>query len=368
MSWSWRIGTVGGIPIYVHATFLVLVGFIFLADWNRGHDLSAALGGLLFITAVFATVVLHELGHALTAKRFGIGTRDITLLPIGGVARLERMPSVPRQELWVALAGPAVNLAIAGIAYGTLSLVTQATPGLTVSAGQGGVLARFIAVNLMLAGFNLVPAFPMDGGRALRALLAERMDYVRATHAAARLGQGLALLFGFIGLFSNPFLVFIALFVWVGASSESTMVDVRAALAGVPVSHAMITDFHRLDPDDTLEHAVDLVLAGSQRDFPVVSQGRVVGVLTREALVAGLARGGDPTARVSEVMTREVVTVDAAEMLEPAFQRLQTFGSGLLAVLRGRELVGILTLENVGELVMFRGVFPAVNRVAHGPV
>lgn len=357
MRWSWKIATIAGIDVYVHTTFVALIVFVLVSEWTRSRDLAAALPGVLFLLAIFATVVLHEFGHALTAKRFGIKTRDITLLPIGGIARLERLPDIPRQELWVALAGPAVNVALAALTY-LLVVLLNSTPDVPLlpagRAEDGGVFGRFITINLWLAGFNMIPAFPMDGGRALRALLAERLDYVRATEVAAALGQGLAMLFGFVGLFTNPFLVFIALFVWMGATEEASTVSIRTALSGIPVSRAMITDFRALKGGDPLRVAADLVLAGSQRDFPIVENGRIVGVLTRDALMAALGRTSldDP---VSGVMVREFETADAREMLERAFTRLQTCGCSVLPVLSGEQLVGLLTSENVGEFVMIRG-------------
>jgi Zn-dependent protease/CBS domain-containing protein len=352
MRWSVKIATVAGIPIYIHATFLALVAFLFLSDWRRGQDLYAALVGLLFILAVFGTIVLHELGHALTARRFGIRTRDITLLPIGGLARLERLPDVPRQELWVALAGPAVNFAIAAITWVVL-VAAGLDPVESIRSGSMDLGTRFLLTNVWLALFNLIPAFPMDGGRALRALLAERMDYVTATERAASLGQGLALLFGFLGLFTNPFLVFIALFVWMGASAEASSASVRTAIAGIPVGRAMITDFRHVDVADSLQRAADLVIAGSQRDFPVLEAGRLVGVLTREALVKGLATHG-PTSFVRDAMTTSCDTVDVREMLERALTRLQESSCPVLPVLAGERLVGLLTADNVGEYVMIR--------------
>jgi len=360
--WSWRIGRLFGIPVYLHATFFLLVAFILIAQWRNGATPSAAIGSVLFVLAIFVTIVLHELGHALAARRFGIRTRDITLLPIGGIARLERMPDVPRHELWVALAGPAVNVAIAAIVF-AIATLTGLHPALGLPGVTEGTVDRFIAVNVWLALFNLIPAFPMDGGRALRALLAERMDYVRATRIAASLGQGMALLFGVVGFWVNPFLVFIAILVWIGASEESSAVQTRVLLAGVPVTHAMMTDFRTLDADEPLEHAVALVLAGAQRDFPVTEHGRLAGVLTRDALVAALAEGR-ASVSVEHVMTRNVQTADANELLDVAFRRMQGQPCHVLPVLQGDEVVGLLTPENVGEFVMFRGVAAPSPRLA----
>jgi Zn-dependent protease/CBS domain-containing protein len=353
LKWAWRIGTVAGIAVYLHGTFLLLIGFVLLSEWQASRSLPAAIGGVLFVLAIFLSVVLHEFGHALTARRFGIRTRDITLLPIGGIARLERMPDEPRQELWVALAGPAVNVVLAGLTFAGLQAAgIEATAVFDSESDQA--LPRFMMVNLGLAAFNMLPAFPMDGGRVLRAVLAERLDYVRATEIAATLGQGLALLLGFVGLFSNPFLVFIALFVWMGASSEVSTVGLRAAMAGLPVGRAMITDFRALEVGQTLQDAVQLVLTTAQRDFPVLHEGRLVGLLTRDTLMGALAERG-PGAEVSSVMAREFETADAREMLETAFARLQRCACPVLPILKDGAIVGLLTPENVGELVMIRG-------------
>jgi Zn-dependent protease len=208
MKASWKIGRVAGIDVYAHATFLILLGWVGLSHYLQRQRWEDALSGLGFILALFAIVVLHELGHALTAKHFGIRTRDITLLPIGGVARLERIPDEPKQELLVALAGPAVNVVLALILLGLLAVGAGLSALTEVQLIRGHFLAKLMWVNVGLAVFNLLPAFPMDGGRVLRALLAMRMDYVRATNIAAHIGQGLAWVFGFIGLFTNPFLVY----------------------------------------------------------------------------------------------------------------------------------------------------------------
>jgi len=362
MRWSWRIATVAGIPVYLHGTFLLLVAFLFLRDLGTGAELAAAVRGVLFLLAVFATVLLHEFGHALAARHYGIRTKDITLLPIGGLARLERLPDVPRQELWVALAGPAVNLVLAAGTYLAGTLIGD-VGALRVDPAGGGALERFITVNLWLAIFNLIPAFPMDGGRALRALLAERYEYSRATEVAASLGQGLALVFGFLGLFANPFLLFIALFVWMGATAEASMVELRSSLLGIPVSDAMITEFHVLEAGDALQRAADLVIAGSQQDFPVLEGGRLVGVLTRDALVRAVsARGLDM--RVRDAMTSVFQAVGERDLLDAAFTRLQEGPCPVLPVLRDGTLVGLLTAENVGEFVMIRS---ALRRARAAP-
>ncbi|NUM67496.1 site-2 protease family protein [candidate division KSB1 bacterium] len=324
MKWSWKLGEIAGIGIYVHATFLLLLGWVALS---------------------------HYIAGALTAKRFGIQTRDITLLPIGGVARLERMPDDPKQELWVALAGPAVNVVLAAVLYIAIAL-TSGPPSLSnLNMVSGNFWEKLLWVNVSLAAFNLLPAFPMDGGRVLRALLAMRMSYVRATQIAAHVGQGMALLFGFIGLFYNPFLVFIALFVWMGASQEASMVQMKSALGGIPIQAAMIKDFRTLAPSDSLERAVEHILAGFQQDFPVVEQERVVGVLTRNDLLKALSQRGTK-GRVEDAMQRQFETADPNEMLETVFARLNGNGCHSLPLMRNGRLTGIVTMDNVGEFLM----------------
>jgi Zn-dependent protease/predicted transcriptional regulator len=349
MKWSWRIGRLAGIDLYMHVTFLLLIGWVAISYYSARRSVTDALIGVAFILCLFATVVLHELGHALTARRFGIPTRDITLLPIGGVARLERMPDDPTQELLVALAGPAVNVALAAIFFVLLQLGGGVAPASDMTLVGGSFLNRMLWVNVSLVAFNLLPAFPMDGGRVLRALLAMRMDYVRATRTAATVGQLMAVGFGFVGLFSNPFLVLIAVFVWFGAAAEAATVQTRQAIDRVPVQRAMITDFRSLAPEDPLGRAVQHVLAGFQEDFPVVEGTRVAGVLTRADLLKALAERGTE-ARVGDVMQRDFGTADPRDMLDAVLGRLQQ--RQMLPVLSNGQLVGLLTTSNLGELLL----------------
>jgi len=350
MKWSFLLGEVAGIGVYIHATFLLIIVWVVLSHWMQGHGLATAIIGVVFVLAIFGCVLLHELGHALTAKKYGIRTRDITLLPIGGVARLERMPDDPKQELWVALAGPAVNVVISAVLYAWLRLTNGFEPLSQLGVASGSFAERLMMVNVFLVLFNMIPAFPMDGGRVLRAILAMRMDYTRATQIAATLGQGIAFLFGFIGLFTNPFLLFIAFFVWIGAAQEASITQIKSALGGIPVSRAMITDFRTLSANDSLARAIELILSGSQQDFPVVDDGRVVGMLTQVDLLVALAQHGQG-APVTEVMRRDFQVVDSSEMLEMVFIRLQTSECRTLPVTRNGQLVGILTMDNIGEFI-----------------
>jgi Zn-dependent protease/CBS domain-containing protein len=362
MRWSWRIGRLAGINIYVHATFLLLLAFILFGSWSEGHNLATTLSAVVFIAAIFACIVFHELGHALTARQYGVRTRDIILLPIGGMARLERMPDKPLEELWVALAGPAVNVVIAAGLFALLAGLGQPLSLGHLRLMSGDFFSRLMVVNLWLAGFNLLPAFPMDGGRALRALLATRMEYTRATQVAAHVGQAMALVFGFIGLFTDPFLVFIALFVWMGAEAEAASVQVRTSLGGVPVQRVMLTDFRTLQPEDTLAQAVEHVLAGFQHDFPVVFGDHVLGILTREDLMRTLAERG-PEVHVRDAMRRDFQVADSHDMLEHALALLRSSNSRSIPVEREGSLVGILDMENVSEFLMIQSALRRSRQV-----
>lgn len=353
MKWSWKIGRFAGIDVYIHATFLLLIAFFGFNYWVQTRTLTGTLEGVGFLLLLFFSVVLHEYGHALVARRYGIQTRDITLLPIGGVARLERMPDKPIQELWVALAGPAVNVVIAALLFTYLFLTYTLVPFPGLPLTSGPFLERLMVVNLFLVGFNLLPAFPMDGGRVLRALLALRLEYVQATQIAASVGQGMAFLFGIIGLFGNPFLLFIAFFVWIGAQQEASMVQIKSGLSGIPVRQAMMTEFKTLALSDRLSKAVEYLLTTPQQDFPVEDNGRVVGVLTRADLLKALAEY-DASLRVDAVMRRDFEIVHPGDMLEAAFARLQACNCHIFPVVQDDVLVGLLSSENIGEFLMLQ--------------
>jgi len=354
MKWSWKITRVAGIDIYVHATFFILIAWIALSYWQVEGTLAAVISGVAFILALFACVVLHELGHALTARRYGIRTRDIILLPIGGVASLEKMPDDPKQEIAVALAGPAVNLVIASAIWVWLSISQSLEQPLApiddLSLTGGIFLQRLMLINVVLAIFNLLPAFPMDGGRVLRAALSMRMGRNRATQTAAKVGQGLALWLGFLGLLYNPFLLFIALFVWIGAAAEAGMEQVKSTLADAAVGRAMLTDFQVLSPDNSLVHAIELTLAGSQKEFPVLQGDKVVGILTQDELLKGLQEAGE-NSPVRDWMEQNVQTAELDEPLQKVLERLQRCRCPLLAVTDAGHLVGIVNLDNIMELI-----------------
>ncbi len=352
MRWSFKVGRVLGIDVRVHVTFLLLLGFFGLAYYNEG-GVSAALGGVTFILLLFACVLLHEFGHALAARAYGIRTPDITLLPIGGVARLERMPDKPVQELLVALAGPAVNVVIAmGLLLvmggrGDFASMTR------LEAPEVDMVMKLFSVNVMLVVFNMIPAFPMDGGRVLRAVLATRMNHARATQIAATVGQGMAFVFGFLGLFYNPMLIVIAVFVYFGASQESALARMKDVSAGLPVSSAMVTSFRTLPENANIDSAIEALLATSQHEFPIVDAGgEVLGILTRHDMIRALKERGGGTL-VSEVMRRDIPSVRVSSNFEEAFRTMQECGCPALPVLDASgRLIGLFTPENVGEMMM----------------
>jgi stage IV sporulation protein FB len=351
MSWSLNIGSIAGTAIRIHVTFLLFLAWIFGVNYLSGGA-QAAWTSLVFVVLLFLCVLLHEFGHIFTARAFGVRTPDVILLPIGGVSRLERIPEKPGQEFLVAIAGPMVNIAIALIlmAIGGASLSVERLAAL--QNNDVSMVDRLAVVNLFLALFNLIPAFPMDGGRVLRALLATRLGFVRATEAAAAIGQWVAFALGFLGLFGNPILIFIAIFVYLAASSEAHMVAIRAMSRGVPVTAATMTRLATLTPDEHIDAAVETLLRTSQSEFPVVDgQERPLGVLGRNELIRALRQYG-PNAPVAETMHDAVPTVSQDSPLEDAFRLLQEKSAPAVAVVDSAgRLVGLVTLETVGEML-----------------
>jgi Zn-dependent protease/CBS domain-containing protein len=357
MRWSLNIGTIAGTAVRVHITFLLFLVWIFAADYASGGP-DEAWTGLLFMVLLFTCVLAHEFGHIFTARAFGVATPDVTLLPIGGVARLERIPEEPRQEFLIAIAGPAVNVVIGlALVLAGAHLDPSALSG--VDNAHISMLDRLAIVNLFLAAFNMIPAFPMDGGRVLRALLATRMGHTRATETAAAIGQFVAFLLGFAGLFWNPLLIFIAVFVYLAASSEAHMVALRAMAHGVPVTNAMMTQIAKLTPQAHVDEAVQTLLRTSQSEFPVVDpDGKPVGLLGRGDLIRALKQLG-PDARVADVMTTTVPSVGQRSCLDEALRLLQEKAAPAVAVTDAQgRLVGLVTSETIGEMMMLRAAMP----------
>jgi Zn-dependent protease/predicted transcriptional regulator len=352
---SLLIGRLAGIRIFLHWSFLLLLGFIVFAEVRRGSSSGAVLTAVGFVLALFACVVVHELGHSLTARRFGIGTRSITLLPIGGLATLERMPEKPRQELLVALAGPAVNVVIALLLYPFVAPL-GAFEGIGISPGIAGpvFLTALFWVNVMLVVFNAIPAFPMDGGRVLRALLAMRLGRPKATAIAAGLGKLIAVGFVFYGLFNAPYLVLIGIFVYFGAHTENVSVQHCELLRDYTVGHAMMTNYLTLAPTDSVQQAANTLLAGSDHDLLVLDrEGQAVGVLTRPLLMAALRDNRLSTA-VEEVMSREFDTVEISDSLTTVYARAQRQPNAFYPVLENHQLRGIIDQANLTEFLTIR--------------
>jgi Zn-dependent protease len=358
MSWSFPIGTVKGTVIRLHVTFLLFLLWIGVSHYAQGGQ-RAAFEGVLFISLLFACVLLHEFGHVFAARRYGVQTPDITLLPIGGVARLERIPEKPSEELVVALAGPAVNVVIAAVLFLVLGGLPSMDDGTQVQNPGVGLLGRLAWVNISLVVFNLIPAFPMDGGRVLRALLAARLGYARGTRIAAGVGQAVAFALGLAGLFGNPLLIFIALFVYMGAASEASAAQMRDASRGMIASDAAETRFEGLSPTATVEDAVERLLRTSQHDFPVVDgAGRLRGVVTRDDIIRALRERG-PEAPVLEVMRRDVPVVHHRQPLDEALRTMREGGHPAVGIVDADgRLVGLVTPENVGELMMVQAARP----------
>jgi stage IV sporulation protein FB len=369
MSWSFPIARLLGSEIRIHVTFFLLLAWIGIAHYQQGGS-QAAIEGIAFIIALFACVIAHEFGHALAARRYGIKTPDITLLPIGGVARLERMPEKSGQEIVVALAGPAVNVVIALVLIVILNARFDATALQRLDNPALDFLVRLASVNVFLVLFNLIPAFPMDGGRVLRAVLAFWYSRTQATNIAARIGQALAFVFGFLGLLGNPMLIFIAIFVYLAATAEAQSVGLQDVSRNLGVGDAMITRFESLGPQSTIRDAADLLLKTTQHEFPVVDgAGRLRGMLTRNAMIQALSKSG-PETPVLEVMVAEIPHVSEFSRLEPALKLLQGRSVPAVGVVDwDGKLVGYITSENIGELMLVetagRGRTP---RRAAGPL
>jgi stage IV sporulation protein FB len=356
MRWSFAVATIRGTAVRIHWTFVFFLAWIILAAYGAKGPQAGLSSGLFFVL-LFVSVLLHEFGHILTARRFGVRTPEVVLLPIGGVSRMERIPEQPRQELLMSLAGPAVNLVIGSVIALTLGGLPQ-HPDMNMTNLGKHLWSHLAYTNFALAFFNLLPAFPMDGGRALRALLAIRLGYARGTRTAAVTGQVLAVVFGLFGLVSGNFiLILIAVFVYAAAGAESAMAQVRAATLGASVADVMITHFETLPGNATVEAAAQALIHSGQRKFLVTgAAGQAEGVLTRDVISKAL-REGRVTARIEDLMRRDVPIVSPGQMADHAIGQLQA-GSPAVAVIDHGNLVGMLTLENVSEFLLVSRLRP----------
>jgi len=362
MNSTLKIGKIAGIRVQIHWTFWLLFLFIGFLVFSQEGTFTDLLWYSLFIVGLFFCVVLHEFGHALTAKKYGISTRSITLLPIGGLASLKKIPENPRQELLVAAAGPAVNVVIAIIL--AIFVPLESFTGMEAEALEeelamidgGNFFFYMFTVNIALVLFNLIPAFPMDGGRIFRAALSMKMGRIKATQIASSLGKFLALIFFLYGLFYGIILSIIAVFIWFGAHSENIMMQQIELMRGYKIRDAMITEFSKLNPDDRLESVVDKILATTERDFVVTENGEIAGVLFISDLSRALKESGKETP-VREVMYTSVVNLDADDELSTAYRKLNRENRNFFPVLENGEIAGVIDMNNINEFLTFRSAF-----------
>jgi Zn-dependent protease len=346
MKSAWHLGRIAGIDIKVHFTFVFILIWFGLSAYLTGGSIAVALTNVLLILALFLCVVLHEFGHALTARLFGIQTKDITLLPIGGVARLESMPEDPKEELLVAIAGPAVNMVIAGGLFTGLLLSGFFNQPLNLTSLLSSFWLQILIANVTLVLFNLIPAFPMDGGRVLRSFMALFMDHTKATRIAAHIGRGLAVLMGIAGFFINPWLILTAVFVWVGAGSEAQLVELKVGLKGLFVRDAMVSQFYQVEANQPLSEVLQLAIATGQAHIPVVSNGNFLGIIRRNDLHRAIDRLGNRAPAYAAIGTEpEGLHPDL-----PLMDVLPKFANHrVLPVLEGRQLIGLVTPESLQQ-------------------
>jgi len=355
VKWSIQVGKFFGIPLKIHITFWLLLLFVAMSAGKRGGGVQGGMQGVLLVLLLFACVVLHELGHSVVAQRLGIRVRDIILLPIGGISQMERIPDEPKSELFISGIGPIISLTLALVFYSLARLFGLNTALPQASLLDGHVLVSLFWINLILGIFNLLPAFPMDGGRVLRALLAMRIEYLQATHIAVSVGQMFAIFFFFYGLFYNFWLAMIGIFIYMGAEGEEHETILRRSLRRIPVGQAIITSFSRLSPDDSLREAMNIACHSLQMDFPVMRDGELIGLLSRDRFVKAM-RDHSPDTRISEIMSTDFPTISDTEPLEEAYSRLTEARGSFVPVMHGRTLLGFINLEQIGKYHMLCGL------------
>lgn len=356
MKGSFKLGNIAGVSVFIHWTFTLLLAYIIFSNYRAGHTTIQIVWSVIFILSIFITVFLHELGHALAAKRYNIKTKDITLLPIGGLARLESIPEKPKEELVVAIAGPIVNIILAGITalFITIPDANELTFQLSNGINSTNFFLNFFIVNLFLAIFNLIPAFPMDGGRVLRALLAMKFKRHIATNIAARIGQVIALGFIFLGFYSNPFLIFIGIFIMLGAQAEAQYTQAKSMLAGYKVKDALMKDYKIIAGHETIKTAVELLLNGQGKNFLVMDNGQPVGTLSRDEIIKSLSGLGESEV-IHNVMNKNLIFLKSDSPLDAAYHQAQAHKSILMPVMENNQLIGALDIENILEFIMVKG-------------
>ena len=354
MRWSFTVARVGETVVRIHVTLVVLLAWYAWGGW-RAAGLPGAVDQLLFIALLFLSVLLHEFGHIRAARHYGIPTPDVILTPIGGVARIARLPDKPMQELVIALAGPLVTLVIAlllALGIGLISGWDQLVPR---SAYEASLWSGLFVTNVILLLFNLIPAFPMDGGRVLRALLASRIGMVRGTRIAARIGQVVAVVLGIVGMQYNVFLVLIAVFVFIGAEAEYEQVQTRHLAGDLTAGRLTVTDLRILPPSMRLDQAISLLTRSDQRCFPVLDEtGHLLGIITRDDLLRGVTESGLEAPVTAAMVPPEVTgTIPITMPFEEAVARLYEHKRDALPVIgTDNRFVGLITRDNVTDVLL----------------
>lgn len=354
MKLSIYIGKISGIKIFIHWTFILLIVWISFMDYLQGKGILQVLISVLFILTVFICIVLHELGHALVAQRFNHKTKDITLLPIGGMARMEDIPEDPKEELLVSVAGPAVNLVIAALLYPWMHWFSD-VPGLFTNLFITGetFLFNIVMVNVALVLFNLLPAFPMDGGRIFRAVLAFFMDRVTATNIAVKTGQVIAVLLFFIGIFYNPLLTVISVLIFLFAQSENNFVHARSILRNYSVRDIMIKDYDALNPDDTISDAMEAVLEKNAANFIIQENNKVIGTINKKCILKTLNSGkiNDP---LRLFMNTDFHILSPGSPLDKIYSEEYLIGNAILPVVENDKLIGVVDMKAITEFMALK--------------
>ena len=356
MKGSFKLGTIAGIGMFIHWTFIFLIAFIIYINYKAGQNTTQIIWSVLFVLCIFVTVLLHELGHAFMAKNYNIKTKDITLLPIGGLARIERIPEKPSEELIVALAGPFVNIVLAlitslfiQIPENSEELIAQLSPGINSS----NFLLNFFIVNLWLALFNLIPAFPMDGGRVLRALLSFKLRRNVATRISARIGQIMAIGFIILGFFSNPFLIIIGIFIIIGAQIEADFTESKYILKGFKVRDVLMRQYPTIDSNEKVKKAVELLLDSPYKNFLVTDNNEPVGTLNRDQIILALSEKGENVA-IHSIMNKTLIFLHVDALLDTIFELVYENKSHLMLVTENDQLIGTLDTENLLEFILIK--------------
>jgi Zn-dependent protease len=358
MKGTFKLGKVAGISLFIHWTFSLLIAFIIFINYRTGYNAVQILWSVVFVLCIFVTVVMHEFGHALAAKNYGIQTRDITLLPIGGLARLDKLPEKPLEELVVAFAGPLVNILLALITGFFITFPENAealAAQLSTGVNASNFFLNFFIVNIVLAVFNLIPAFPMDGGRVLRALLAFKFRRHVATRIAARIGQFIAMGFILLGFYSNPFLIFIGLFVIVSAQMETQHAASKFILKGFKVRDILMKQYHSIDANEPIKTAITLLLDSQSKIFMITENNEPTGTLNRDQIIAALSEKGEDTA-VRLAMNKNLIYLDVETLLEDIFELVSANKSNLILITENGLLIGVLDTENLLEFLLIKGV------------